>query len=173
MKLLAKRSLAWMLSLLMCISLLSGLVLTTSADSTVNYVYSGKYIYNWGDRDTVATFLSPNAIEFYEDNNVTYEQLAAYAGSSNTSSVPSSNLYKQLQTLMKNNHSHETSYDETRNQFRYTDCQNNGSPTSISVPSGILSHLGYASKAFSSHSYPSSFFPQPNKAHAVRKLVLA
>ena len=49
MKLIAKRSLAWMLSLLMIVSLLSGMALTTSA-ANVDYLYSGKYLYNWGTR---------------------------------------------------------------------------------------------------------------------------
>ena len=63
-------------------------------------VKDGKYVYNWGTREEEATFLSPNAEQFYKDNNVTYDELAALAGSSNTSSTPSSDLYKKLQDLI-------------------------------------------------------------------------
>ena len=40
--------------------------------------------------------------------------------------VPSSALYKKLQTLMKSNHTYETSYAATRPLYQYTDCQQNG-----------------------------------------------
>ncbi len=131
MKHLLKRLLPMVLVLTVCVGLLSSLSFSASA-ATVNYVYSGKYIYNWGTRGTLATFLSPNAEDFYEDNGVTYDELASYSGSSSISSVPSSALYKKLQTLMKNAQTHETSYQETRYQYCYTDCENSGSPKTIS-----------------------------------------
>ena len=131
MKHLLKRLLPMVLVLTVCVGLLSSLSFSASA-ATVNYVYSGKYIYNWGTRGTLATFLSPNAEDFYEDNGVTYDELASYSGSSSISSVPSSALYKKLQTLMKNAQTHETSYGETRYQYCYTDCENSGSPKTIS-----------------------------------------
>lgn len=126
MKSMIKRGFSLMLVLAVLVSLLSGLSVQTQAAGNVNYVYSGKYIYNWGTREETATFLSPNAEEFYEDNNVTYEDLAALSGSSTQSSVPSSALYKRLQNLMSSNHSHITSYDETRSLYQYTDCQDSG-----------------------------------------------
>ena len=55
-----KRSLALFLALLMCLAFLPALFLGTSA-AEVTYKYDGKYIYNWGTRGEVATFLSPNA----------------------------------------------------------------------------------------------------------------
>lgn len=131
MKHLLKRLLPMVLVLTVCVGLLSSLSFSASA-ATVNYVYKGKYIYNWGTRGTLATFLSPNAEDFYEDNGVTYDELASYSGSSSISSVPSSALYKKLQTLMKNAQTHETSYQETRYQYCYTDCENSGSPKTIS-----------------------------------------
>ena len=131
MKHLLKRLLPMVLVLTVCVGLLSSLSFSASA-ATVNYVYSGKYIYNWGTRGTLATFLSPNAEDFYEDNGVTYDELASYSGSSSISSVPSSALYKKLQTLMKNAQTHEPSYGETRYQYCYTDCENSGSPKTIS-----------------------------------------
>ena len=120
-----KRILSAVLALLLCVSLLSGL----SFAATVNYQTGDpegfrNVILNWGKRGTTATFLSPNAIEFYEDNNITYSELAQLSGSSNISSTPSSQLYKALQKLMKDNHEVITSYADTRPLYSYTDCQN-------------------------------------------------
>ena len=120
-----KRSVALMAVLLICLSLLPCITIETRA-ATVDYVYSGKYIYNWGVREEVATFLSPNAIQFYKDNNTSLEKLMANAGSSTISSVPTSALYKALKNLMVSNHSKVTSYNDTRPLFQYTDCQNSG-----------------------------------------------
>ncbi len=126
MKTLTRRISAMLLSLVMMISLLSGLSLLPVSAATVNYVYSGNYVYNWGVRDTVATFVSPMAEDFYADNNVTYSSLAALSGSSSTSSVTGSALFKKLHTLMYGNVDSPTSYDATRTLFQYTDCQNSG-----------------------------------------------
>ena len=70
-----KRGLAWLLVLIMLAAFVPTLILTASA-AEVTYVYDGKYIYNWGTRGTVATFLSPNAEEFYEDNDTSYAELS-------------------------------------------------------------------------------------------------
>ena len=126
MKLLSKRSLAWLTSLLMLVSLFTAVVVLPAEAATVDYVYSGSYVYNWGQREEVATFLSPKAEAWYEKNNVTYEELAALSGSATQSSVPSSALYQELKSLMSSNQNHVTSYSETKNLFRYTDCENSG-----------------------------------------------
>ena len=120
-----KRILSVVLVVVMCLSLLSGL----SFAATVNYQTGNpegfsNVILNWGQRGTTATFLSPNAIDFYEDNNVSYSDLIQLAGNSNISSTPSSQLYKTLQKLMKDNHDVITSYADTRPLYSYTDCQN-------------------------------------------------
>ena len=129
MKQLAKRSLALLMALVMCIALLP--VVHTHADAaTVDYVTDGNIIYNWGKRGATATFLSPKAEEFYTET--TYDELAVYPGSSTLSSVPSSALYNALQDLMESNHTHITEYDETRPLYKYTDCENNGNPNTIS-----------------------------------------
>ena len=125
MKSTIKRSLSSTLALIMCVSMLFGLTLSTQA-ANVDYVKNGKYIYNWGTREEVATFLSQNAIAFYSDNDTSYAELSAFSGSNNTNSVMSSSLYKELQSLMKENHTHITDYDETKNLYKYTDCQNSG-----------------------------------------------
>lgn len=124
-----KRSAALVMTLIICIGILNYTVVPTQAAS-VDYVYAGKYIKNWGVREVVATFLSPNAIEFYEDNNTSLEKLMSYDGSSTISGVPASELYQTLKTLMVSNHSHITDYAETRSLYQYTDCQNSGKTSS-------------------------------------------
>ena len=95
------------------------------------------YTYNWGSRGTVATELSAAAKAFYVAEGTSYEELSALSGATSTSSVPSSALYKALKSLMAGAHDHETSYDETRGLYRYTDCQNGGGKIS-SFYSGTL-----------------------------------
>ena len=68
MKKTARRSFAMLMALVMVASLFFGIHVPTQA-ATVNYVKDGKYIYNWGERGETATFLSPMAEEFYEENN--------------------------------------------------------------------------------------------------------
>ena len=114
MKNLTKRSVSFVLVVVLCLSLLSGVTLQANA---------ANYVANWGYRGVTATYLSEQAQDFYEDNNTSYELLAQYAGSSYQDQVPSSPLYGELQDLMVSNHDHITSYDETRYQYCYTDCQ--------------------------------------------------
>ncbi len=111
-----KRAAAFLLAFVLCISLVP--VTAPAADAAT-------YVYNWGTRGTVATYLSQSAIDFYEDNGVTYEELVALSGGTQ-SSAPSSELYKKLQNLMKNAQTYQTSYNATKELFRYTDCQNGG-----------------------------------------------
>ena len=129
MKIMAKRSISIILSLVLCIGMVFGVNLSVHA-ANVNYVYSGNYIKNWGVRETVATFLSQNAIAFYEDNDTSYAELTELSGSSTEKNIPSSALYKELQNLMKSNHSYQTSYEATKNLFQYTDCENSGTTSS-------------------------------------------
>lgn len=132
MKALMKRSMALLLALILIVGFVPATIFTANA-ATVDYKYSGDYIYNWGTREVVATFLSPNAEAFYDENNVSYYELAALSGSATEASVPSSALYKELQSIMADAHATETSYDGTRDLFQYTDCENNGSPAEISA----------------------------------------
>ncbi len=125
MKNATKRSIVLIMAFMLCVGMLSMLAQPAQA-ATVDYVYSGNYVYNWGTRGTTATFLSPMAEDFYEDNNTSYETLSALSGSSSESGVPSSSLYKTLHNLMESNHDYKTSYDGTKNLFQYTDCQNSG-----------------------------------------------
>lgn len=125
MKIIMKKSISIILAFVLCFSVSFGISITVSADY-VDYAYSGDYIYNWGERGEIATFLSQNAESFYKENNTSYELLSALSGSSSESGVPSSALYKELHDLMESNHSYETSYNATKSLFQYTDCENNG-----------------------------------------------
>ena len=126
MKSQSKRIVSLLLSLAMLVSLVSGMSLVSVQAASVDYVYSGNYVYNWGQRDELATFLSPMSEDFYTDNNVAYTTLASLSGASSTSDVPYSDLYDALHQLMYDNLDSPTSYDATRDQFKYTDCENSG-----------------------------------------------
>ncbi len=125
MKALTKRFFAVITILAVFVGLINAIPLPVHA-AEVDYVYVGKYIKNWGVREETADFLSPNAVKFYNDNQVTLEYLLSFSGSDTTGAVPSSELYKELKTLMISNHTHQTSYQETRPMYQYTDCQNSG-----------------------------------------------
>ena len=104
MNILMKRSLAFVIALVMCISFIPAFTVTidaTSSNSTVNYKYDGNYVYNWGTREAEATFLSPMAIAFYETFDVSYEVMSNYSGGTAQNNVPSSEMYKELQALME------------------------------------------------------------------------
>ncbi|MBQ8146360.1 MAG: endonuclease [Clostridia bacterium] len=125
-----KRSLAGLMVLVMCFSFLPMIKLKvgaeTATNNTVAYKYAGNYVYNWGEREELATFLSPMAVSFYEENGVSYDELSEYIGGTSQDDASSSDLYEALQDLMKNTHEYETSYQETRPLYKYTDCQNSG-----------------------------------------------
>ena len=129
MRTMTKRVFAFLTVLALCLSFLPAVEFSAQA-ATVDYVYAGSYIKNWGTRGTTATFLSPNAEAFYEDNNTSYAALASLSGATSTGSVPSSPLFQELHELMFSNldlwTSYSNNYDATKEQYQYTDCQNNG-----------------------------------------------
>ena len=122
-----KRGLALLLTLILIVGFIPADVIAAST-ATVEYRYDGNYIYNWGKRGEVATFLSPKAEEFYE--NTSYSELAALSGSATESAIPSSALYKRLRSIMAGAQSYVTSYDATKSLFKYTDCQGSGKTNS-------------------------------------------
>ncbi len=126
MKQLAKRGLAMLTAFVLVISLMPAMHHHTAhaAGNEVEYVYSsdGKYIYNWGTRGDTATFLSPKAEEFYTGNYI-YDVLSATPGGTSASTAPNSALYDALQELMSSKQTYQTSYDATRDLYRYTDCE--------------------------------------------------
>ena len=137
------------LSLLLVLCLVLSLSLPVSAVSStsttgytkaedVKYVYntSQKYISNWGARDEDCVFLSPNALDFYTGKN-TYETFAAMDGGTGTSSAPSSALYSSLKSFMSSKQTYQTSYNATRDLYKYTDCTLGDSSSISSFYSGV------------------------------------
>ena len=126
----AKRCFALFMVIIICMSFLPMLSIGVYSDSvtgkTVTYRYNGNYVYNWGTREEVATFLSPMAEAFYDDFNISFDELSKYSGGTTQSNVPSSTLYIELNKLMKNAHDYQTSYGATRDLYKYTDCERNG-----------------------------------------------
>ncbi len=158
MKILMKRSFAIVMTLVMCASMFFGLSFSAQAETqnVVNYVYSGNYVYNWGEREVEATFLSPMATEFYSDNNVLISELLALSGSSTESSVPSSELYKELQKLMESNHTYTNSYEAVKNLCKYTDCQNSGGKISSFYSGKEIGPEWNSSEWNREHTWPNS-----------------
>ncbi len=125
MKCMMKRSLALLVSLVLCFGLASGMAPRTEAATKKPTVA------NWGTRGQLATSLSDYAVSFYT-GNYSYESLIAYEGSKYQSEVPNSDLYQILQTLMASRHTYQTNYDELRyDVYNYTDCEG-GNVNSIS-----------------------------------------
>ena len=123
-----KRLVAAVLTLCLVLCLMPATTLAAGT-GTVDYRYT-KYnnyncVHNWGVRGETSRFLSPMAEDFYEDNDVTYSDLADLSGSTTLSGVPNSELYDALYTLMDDNHTTMTSYGDIRYISRYTDCEQN------------------------------------------------
>ncbi|MBP3591750.1 MAG: endonuclease [Clostridia bacterium] len=122
---LMKRGLSLLLALLVCISMLPAVSLQTNA-AEITYTYDGSRIYNWGTRGETATELSPNATAFYVSNDTSYTELSSYSGGTSASTAPTSALYDALQDLMAGAQHTYTSYDGTKELYKYTDCQGGG-----------------------------------------------
>ena len=149
MKVLKKLGVAVMLSMALALPAVSFNVETKEASaaalmgtktgytkaSDVNYVKNGSYVANWGARDEDCVFLSEYAEDFYS-SSYSYDVLSQKKGSTSSSGVPSSALYSSLHTLMKSKHKTETSYNATRDKFKYTDCVNSNYSNISSFYSG-------------------------------------
>lgn len=125
--------------------------------SDVKYVTSGNYIANWGARGENCTFLSKYAQSFYTGSYV-YETLSQVSGGSTQSNASSSALYSSLQTLMRSKHTNETSYDATKNMYKYTDCVSNNYSNISSFYSGHVLNGAWDSAATwnREHAWPKS-----------------
>lgn len=126
----------------------------TSAEE-VNYVKNGDYVYNWGIRGEPAAFLSKYAQEFYT-GNYTFDKLSKVGGGSSQSNAPSSVLYEKLQKLMKDNHSYKTSYEATKNLYRYTDCESSNKSNISSFYSGKSLSSSWGNGWNREHTWPNS-----------------
>jgi endonuclease I len=103
--------------------------------SDVKYNTSGSYLANWGAREEDCIFLSNDAQKFYT-GSYTYDTLSKQAGGSSQSNAHNSVLYSSLKTLMSSKQSKKTSYDGTKEMYRYTDCVNGDSSYISSFYSG-------------------------------------
>lgn len=119
---LKRRGLSLLLALVMIVSLFAGIQLPQASAATVDYVYSGDYVYNWGTRGERADYLSPMA-EVWWGNQTAYSELKEKSGSSNLDTVSTSALYIALADIMTDAHATMTTYDDTRYLYQYTDCQ--------------------------------------------------
>ena len=128
----SRKTISFLLALVMVASLFSGLTITVSAEnltgtptgytkaSDVVYDTSGTYLKNWGARGETCTFLTSYAQNYYT-GSYSYENLAANAGGTTQSNATDSALYSALQSMLTTH----TSYSETRSMYCYTDCVNN------------------------------------------------
>ncbi len=136
-----KKTISVLLLLAMLVSLFAGLTLTAEAAqptsaSAVNYRKSGSYVYNWGKRDTVATFLTTYAQDYYT-GSYSYATLSALSGDSGTGTdFYSSQLGTAIHNMLEAKQSYTTSYNGTRDLYKYTDCEENADKIS-SYYSGV------------------------------------
>ena len=127
----SKRVMSVLLLLAMLCSVFSGLTVSAAAaepTSAAEVVYrkSGNYVYNWGKRDTTATFLTTYAASYYT-GSYSFDVLSKKSGSQATGAkaIYDSDLGKALHTMLAAKQTRTTSYNDTKELYRYTDCQQN------------------------------------------------
>ena len=131
-----RKILSMLLSLAMLVSLLAGLSLTASAAvltgtstgytkaSDVNYVTVSGTVANWGARGETATFLTTYAQSYYT-GSYSYATLSALSGDSGTgTSFYSSALGSAIHSMLAAKQTSTTSYNGTKDLYKYTDCVN-------------------------------------------------
>ncbi len=123
-----------MLIIALVVALFSVNAVYVGADDTSNYTSASDVVYeaytqdgiqiiaNWGLRGEISKFLTVKADAFYT-GDYTYDAMSELEGGSGQGDAYSSELYSELQKLMKSKHKHITGYQETRYQYRYTDCE--------------------------------------------------
>ncbi len=133
-----------MTAALLALMMLFVLVLPASAAGDVNYQtfqVNGKSITaNWGTRGEVCDFLSPYAQDYYT-SEFSYDVFSALDGGTAQSDAPQSELYQALQAMMEGKQTHKTTYGETRDYYRYTDCVGSDPEQFCSFYSGVM-HSG-------------------------------
>ncbi len=127
----SKRVMSVLLLLAMLCSVFSGLTVSAAAaepTSAAEVVYrkNGDYVYNWGKRDTTATFLTTYAASYYT-GSYSFDVLSKKSGSQATGAkaIYESDLGKALHTMLAAKQTRTTSYGDTKELYRYTDCQQN------------------------------------------------
>ena len=163
MKTNTKRMVSVVLLLTLLVSLFSGLTLGASAAeptsaSEVSYKKNGNYIYNWGKRDTTATFLTTYAQAYYT-GNYTYASLSAKTGTTSTSAdaIYNSALGTALHNMLAAKQTSKTSYDGTRSLYRYTDCEQNADKISSFYSAMLIGPSWDGGKTWNrEHTWPNS-----------------
>ena len=163
MKTNTKRMVSVVLLLTLLVSLFSGLTLGASAAeptsaSEVSYKKNGNYIYNWGKRDTTATFLTTYAQAYYT-GNYTYASLSAKTGTTSTSAdaIYNSALGTALHNMLAAKQTSKTSYDGTRSLYRYTDCEQNADKISSFYSATLIGPSWDSGKTWNrEHTWPNS-----------------
>ena len=163
MKTNTKRMVSVVLLLTLLVSLFSGLTLGASAAeptsaSEVSYKKNGNYIYNWGKRDTTATFLTTYAQAYYT-GDYTYASLSAKTGTTSTSAdaIYNSALGTALHNMLAAKQTSKTSYDGTRSLYRYTDCEQNADKISSFYSATLIGPSWDGGKTWNrEHTWPNS-----------------
>ena len=140
MKKATKRFLPVFLCLALCLtsapSSLGADARPTSA-SEVRYVTDNGYIYNWGRRDEVATFLTTYAVSYYT-GSYSYAQLSSLSGSSSASAsaIYSSALGTAIHSMLVSKQHYVTNYASLKTLLKYTDCTESNTSRLSSFYSG-------------------------------------
>ncbi len=152
-----KQLCALMLALSLIVTLFSGNVLSTSAgyESEIAAQASSDYVANWGVRGDECTELSSYAEAFYTGIYV-YEDMSQTRGGTSQSNAYQSALYAELKELMTSRHEHTTSYDETKDLYKYTDCENGNTAYISAFYSGIQLSGSWNQSWNREHTWPKS-----------------
>ncbi len=128
----------------------------TKADEVQYSVTSGK-VANWGSRGEDCLFLSKYAVEFYT-GSYGFDTVSKKAGGTSQTNAQYSALYNELAAIMTSKHNHITTYDETRNLYKYTDCAENDTAHIVSFYSGKELNSAWDSGATwnREHTWPNS-----------------
>lgn len=95
---------------------------------TVNYIQktvSGKtYVYNWGSRNTTATFLTEQAAAYYNTAAYDFDALMEMTGSNaSDTSFYNSQLGNAIKAVITGKNPTKTTYDGTTSLYPFTDCE--------------------------------------------------
>ena len=170
------RILSLLLCLALCLSLLGGVSVFAAEEIWTepptgwnhwSHVLSKQspegYTLNWGVRGEPALFLSGDALSYYADNEWGVEMawgyfaLSDYEGGSGAADAPASPLYGFLHDFLAGKQTHETSYAETRDLYRYTDCMASNSDYISSFYSGVRLNGAWDTASWNrEHTWPKS-----------------
>lgn len=136
----------------------------TKAEDVQYKTVSGTIV-NWGARNEDCTFLSTKAQDFYTGTYI-WSTLSQKSGGSTQTNAHYSDLYKALQTLMKNNHKTIQGYQTTRQYYQYTDCVRNDNSQISSFYSGNMVNSTWTGTTYNrEHIWPRSKCIDQSKAN--------